>query len=180
MADVLDKVKKSLGVTGEYQDGTLTEYINEVKGYLLDAGVPLAVIESDVSAGIISRGVSDLWNYGSGKLSEYFFQRASQLVYSVESGTYITLSAGDYGITYPVNLIGVDIAETDTVKFICKVDADTTIVKEYTGITNNCVLITFTESESNSIPKGTYNWALKITNDISVVTAIPDGRLIVF
>lgn len=81
VADVLENVKKSLGITGTYQDDTLTEYIKEVKEYLLDAGVPQAVIDSEVSAGVISRGVSDLWNYGTGKLSDYFYQRASQLCY---------------------------------------------------------------------------------------------------
>lgn len=82
MADtLLERVKKSLGITGSYQDDTLTEYINEVKEYLLDAGVSQAVLDSDVSAGVISRGVSDLWNYGDGKLSDYFYQRASQLKY---------------------------------------------------------------------------------------------------
>lgn len=86
MADILDKVKKALGITGNYQDDTLTEYINEVKEYLLDAGVPQDVIDSDVSAGVISRGVSDLWNYGTGKLSDYFYQRASQLVYKTLNG----------------------------------------------------------------------------------------------
>lgn len=87
MADILEKVKKSLGITGEYQDETLTEYINEVKEYLLDAGVPQTVIDSDISAGVISRGVCDLWNYGTGKLSDYFYQRASQLCYKTVDTT---------------------------------------------------------------------------------------------
>lgn len=87
MADILEKVKRSLGITGEYQDETLTEYINEVKEYLLDAGVPQTVIDSDISAGVISRGVSDLWNYGTGKLSDYFYQRASQLCYKTVDAT---------------------------------------------------------------------------------------------
>lgn len=87
MADtLLDRVKKSLGITGEYQDETLTEYINEVKEYLMDAGVPEAVVNSDVSAGVISRGVSDLWNYGTGRLSDYFYQRATQLRYKTVDG----------------------------------------------------------------------------------------------
>lgn len=74
---VLDDVKKSLGVTGNYQDDTLTQYINEVKGFLNDAGVK----ESDISSGVIARGVADLWNYGAGEgtLSSYFMMRASQL-----------------------------------------------------------------------------------------------------
>jgi hypothetical protein len=47
------------------------------------------VVNSDVSAGVISRGVTDLWNYGSsgGKLSEYFYQRVGQLVYKTTETT---------------------------------------------------------------------------------------------
>ena len=83
MADTLSKVKSALGITGTYQDETLTVYIDEVKGYMLDAGVPSEVINSDVSAGVISRGVTDLWNYGNteGKFSDYFYQRVTQLRY---------------------------------------------------------------------------------------------------
>lgn len=80
-AEMLDGVKKALGIVGEYQDDTLTEYIDEVVSYLQDAGVKPAYI----TTGIVSRGVSDLWNYGGsyGKLSPYFMQRAAQLSYKV-------------------------------------------------------------------------------------------------
>lgn len=73
----LENIKNALGVTGTYQDNTLTEYMNEVIGFLKDAGVP----EANMTSGIIARGVSDLWNYGAGdgKLSQYFMIRASQL-----------------------------------------------------------------------------------------------------
>lgn len=73
----LNDVKNALGVTGTYQDSTLTEYINEVVAFLVGAGVA----ESNITSGIVARGVADLWNYGSGegKLSEYFMQRAAQL-----------------------------------------------------------------------------------------------------
>ena len=86
MADILTKVKSALGITGNYQDTTLNIYIDEVKFYMLDAGVPESVINSDVSAGVISRGVTDLWSYGTndGKLSDYFYQRVSQLALSDE------------------------------------------------------------------------------------------------
>ena len=81
--DVLSKVKSALGITGTYQDDTLNVYIDEVKGYMESAGVSKAVLESEASAGVIARGVTDLWNYngGGGKLSDYFYQRVSQLVY---------------------------------------------------------------------------------------------------
>lgn len=81
MADILEKVKNSLGITGNNQDVTLQEYINEVIAYMEDAGVPSEVANSEISAGVISRGVMDLWNYGSGKLSDYFYQRVTQLAY---------------------------------------------------------------------------------------------------
>ena len=78
-ADMLTKVKNALGITGTYQDDVLTEYIDEVIAFLNDSGVDT----SNITAGIIARGVSDLWNYGSGdgKLSQYFIQRAAQLSY---------------------------------------------------------------------------------------------------
>lgn len=75
----LAEVKQGLGITGEYQDSTLTVYYNEVIDFLKDAGVSA----SNITSGIVARGVSDLWNYGAGdgKLSEYFMQRATQLSY---------------------------------------------------------------------------------------------------
>lgn len=76
----LAAVKTALGITGDYQDGTLSVYIDEVVSFLLNAGVA----ETNITDGLIARGVADLWNYGSaeGKLSEYFVQRATQLSYS--------------------------------------------------------------------------------------------------
>ena len=76
-AEMLSKVKSALGITGNYQDDTLTEYISEVVAFLTDAGVK----SSDITVGVVARGVSDLWSYGAGngKLSEYFMQRAAQL-----------------------------------------------------------------------------------------------------
>ena len=77
--EMLAKVKSALGIEGTYQDSTISEYIDEVVSFLTDAGVK----QSDITAGVVSRGVSDLWSYGSGngKLSEYFMQRAAQLSY---------------------------------------------------------------------------------------------------
>lgn len=75
--NVLADVKQALGITGDYQDSTLNQYIAEVKAFLIDAGVA----EANITSGIIARGVADLWNYGAGegKLSSYFMMRASQL-----------------------------------------------------------------------------------------------------
>ena len=85
MADTyLESVKSALGITGEYQDATLRIYIDEVIAYMVNAGVSIDVINSNVSAGVIARGVTDLWNCngGAGKLSDYFYQRVSQLAYT--------------------------------------------------------------------------------------------------
>lgn len=73
----LEDVKNALGITGDYQDATLTVYINEVVDFLVEAGVK----KSHITSGIIARGVADLWNYGSndGSLSSYFKERATQL-----------------------------------------------------------------------------------------------------
>lgn len=78
-ATMLTNVKNALGIQGNYQDNTLSEYIDEVIDFLTDAGVKA----NKITSGIVARGVSDLWNYGSGngKLSEYFMQRATQLAY---------------------------------------------------------------------------------------------------
>lgn len=74
---LLDDVKSALGITGDYQNDTIQIYFDEVIDYLVSAGVK----ESNITKGIVARGVSDLWNYGTGegKLSEYFYQRAKQL-----------------------------------------------------------------------------------------------------
>lgn len=86
MAEValLAKVKNCLGVSGTYQDAMLQLYIDEVKVFMKDAGVPEATIDSDSSAGVIIRGVADLWNLESGsvKFSEYFKMRVTQLALS--------------------------------------------------------------------------------------------------
>ena len=73
----LDDVKNAIGVTGDYQNDTIQPYFDDVIGCLVDAGVK----PENITKGIVARGVSDLWNYGSGdgKLSEYFYQRAKQL-----------------------------------------------------------------------------------------------------
>jgi hypothetical protein len=76
---LLEGVKSALGISGDYQDSTLQTYIDEVVEFLVDSGVK----RDAISVGIVARGVTDLWDYGSGngKLSTYFLQRATQLSY---------------------------------------------------------------------------------------------------
>jgi hypothetical protein len=80
-AKLLESVKTALGITGSFQDETIKIYMYEVLEYLSDAGVSAETLMSPSIVGVVVRGVSDLWNYGSsgGKLSEYFMQRVCQL-----------------------------------------------------------------------------------------------------
>ena len=38
-AELLTKVKAALGITGDFQNETLQVYINDVRGFMSDAGV---------------------------------------------------------------------------------------------------------------------------------------------
>lgn len=75
----LENVKNAIGVTGEHLDATLQVYFDEVVDFLTDAGVK----PQNITTGIVARGVTDLWSYGTGegKLSPYFLQRAAQLAF---------------------------------------------------------------------------------------------------
>lgn len=79
----LQKIKDMLGITGSYQDAALNGYIDEVIAYMVGAGVGQDVAAGEEAAGVVARGVADLWNYGSGgtKLSAYFKERVVQLAY---------------------------------------------------------------------------------------------------
>lgn len=80
-AERLAKVKTALGISGDYQDDTLTIYIEEVIEELVDGGVARSIAESSAAVGCIALGVNDLWNYSSGgvKHSDYFYKRLIQL-----------------------------------------------------------------------------------------------------
>ena len=81
--ELLEIVKKSNLIAGNYLDDMLLVKIAEVKHYMSAAGVSDDVINSDVAAGTIAIGVSDLYSPqgtgGTQKLSEYFIQRVQQL-----------------------------------------------------------------------------------------------------
>ena len=75
----LTDVMNALGLAGSYQEETIQPYFEDVVDFITGAGVKPA----SVSAALVARGVTDLWNYGSGegKLSEYFKMRVTQLAY---------------------------------------------------------------------------------------------------
>ena len=81
--ELLSEVKKRIGVTGDYQNDVISGHIRDVKDYMIDAGVSDSVMNSNAIIGAVTRGVSDMWDYGSGKgeFSPYFFQRVTQLAY---------------------------------------------------------------------------------------------------
>lgn len=80
-AERLAKVKTALGIQHEFQDDTLSFYIDEVLAELIDAGVKQEIAESAAAVGCIAIGVNDLWNYSSGgvKHSPAFTSRLVQL-----------------------------------------------------------------------------------------------------
>lgn len=82
---LLAKVKSGMGIATDFQDDTLKIYIDEVKAFMIDAGVDPAVVNDEQAVGCVLRGVIDLWNYGSGTagFSDYFKQRVIQLCSAV-------------------------------------------------------------------------------------------------
>ena len=82
-AELLVKIKQGLfgSDNGTWRDDMLTVYIDEVKAFMRDAGVPTDVVDSEASVGCILIGVNDLWNYSGGgvKFSDYFHRRIIQL-----------------------------------------------------------------------------------------------------
>ena len=87
-AEILTKIKTGLGITTDFQDDLLQIYIDDVKAFMQDAGVPANVVTSAAAVGCILRGVADLWTYSSGgaKFSEYFKQRVTQLAIQATGG----------------------------------------------------------------------------------------------
>lgn len=79
--NLLSEIKSRLAITGNYHDELLTAYADDVKEYLLSAGVKKEVVESKKAVGCIAKGVSDLWERES--FSDLFRQRAIQLTFEV-------------------------------------------------------------------------------------------------
>lgn len=80
---LLDEIKKRLSITGDYQNELLLGLIEDVKQYLISAGVEQSVVDSIKSVGCISRGVFDLWTKDS--FSDLFNQRVIQLTFEPET-----------------------------------------------------------------------------------------------
>lgn len=56
---LLNKIKKSLRITGSFQDDVLLELISQVKEDMIGMGVKPEIVDSTVSIGAIAKGVWD-------------------------------------------------------------------------------------------------------------------------
>ena len=90
--ELLIKVKKILSMTGTYNDDAISLLITDVKYYLQDAGVHEVAVNSHAAIGVITRGVADLWDLGSGtvNLSPFFKERAAQLALTYPKSKALT------------------------------------------------------------------------------------------
>lgn len=81
----VEQILKMIGASS-YQFATIESYIEEVIDYMVDAGVSREIANSRKCIGTVTRGVMDLWNYGSGDVSfsQYFKERVTQLSYANE------------------------------------------------------------------------------------------------
>ena len=79
--EILEKVKSGLSVSGVYNDDTLKIKALAVKQYMLNAGITVEQIETDLGIATLTVGVSDLWNISSGevKFSPAFSMLITQL-----------------------------------------------------------------------------------------------------
>ncbi|RED54792.1 hypothetical protein DFP95_12148 [Cohnella lupini] len=65
---MLEKVKTGLSITGTASDANIRLKIIAVKGFMLNAGITIEQIESDLGVVTLTIGVSDLWNVNSGEV----------------------------------------------------------------------------------------------------------------
>ena len=79
-AGLLEQVKSGINLNGnDYQDDTITVWINEVKQDLLYAGVSAEVLGSTLAVGCITRGVDDRWLSHLPDYSDFFNKGAERL-----------------------------------------------------------------------------------------------------
>lgn len=73
---LLERVKKTNNITGEFHNDRVMGYINDVKRFMAGADVPAAVLDSDAVVGLIAMGVDSLMETGA--ISAYVQQRIIQ------------------------------------------------------------------------------------------------------
>ena len=81
-SEQIAKIKLAVGIAEGIPDATIEVWLNDVKDFMRNAGVPEHVINADTTVGLLARGVSDIWNYGDSEklgFSKVFEQRVVQL-----------------------------------------------------------------------------------------------------
>lgn len=70
-----------LSMSEKFDGEKIGFFVDEVKQYMLEAGVPLLLVNDRRAIGCIARGVADLYTYenGAASLSPYFKERVVQL-----------------------------------------------------------------------------------------------------
>lgn len=82
LEEQVKEVKRAIFGNTEHNDnGVIALYVEEVRAFLLDAGVSEEKLNSREVLGALVIGTSDLWNYQAGgvKYSDYFIKRVNQL-----------------------------------------------------------------------------------------------------
>lgn len=67
-AEMLVKVKSGLGLSGDHTDGTISIKMLAVKQYMVNAGVTVEQVETDLGLATLTVGVNDLWDLKSGEV----------------------------------------------------------------------------------------------------------------
>lgn len=187
---MLEIVKNMLGVTGTYQNATIQAYIDEVKQFMLDGGVDENIVNSQSSAGVIARGVADLWNYGSGqgKFSRYFMQRVVQLSYAKvtdstipEDPTTLIVRKGDTLIRQiGINQNGEAYvpSEGDSIQFILKESNNGRVLIEK-SIPTDSLLLRLDAEETKLLPinDDPLVYAIRIMDDDGIVETFISGKV---
>ena len=78
------------------------------------------------------------------------------------NGQDIKMTEGDFGISLPIIISGVEFAAEDSVKLTIKATANGSalIEKTYTDISQNTVTLDITEAETALLPVGSYIYIL--------------------
>lgn len=63
----LADIKPALGIFDDYHDATLQPIFDSVYGFIRGAGVA----ESQITAGLVARGVNDMWDNDSGGKADF-------------------------------------------------------------------------------------------------------------
>lgn len=80
--ELLGAVKLGLGIATDYNDNNLQYKVLAIKHYMLNAGITIEQIESDLGIAALTIGVNDLWNTIAGdvKFSTAFNILMAQLM----------------------------------------------------------------------------------------------------